>query len=123
MSTDQKTVMKCPYNQLELSLALLRFNSKLEKGELDDNKIQQVALESPGHKFPESKADQNKVIAEANGIDVPTLINSPNYAVLVAEYKHDLLRKTINDFQEKAGLNNDEAWALVMASVGEFDKF
>lgn len=100
--------VKCPYNELELKIALMGLSSV----DLDEAKVKAM-----GEKYELSleKKTINKHIAEDNGIDIPTLISSPNYALLLTEYMQTLVNKMISEMQKEFGLTNIEAWGILAA--------
>ena len=67
-----------------------------------------------------NKVELNKEVAENNGISVETLINSPNYNVLIEEYKNKLIYDTVA-VMKKAGLEDKQAWAIIAQGLGLLD--
>lgn len=111
--------MKCPYNEMQLRIALMNLDKKVE--EIGEDKFAGIMNRVSMNQLPEDKAGQNKLVAESNGIDVATLINSPNYETLMLEYKQGLLLKSIGEMEERLGVDNKTAWAIVVAGMGGLD--
>ena len=104
-------VITVPYDQLSLRLALLSLESKLndEKMYRIKDKIEEIV--------PKGKLDQNERIAEYNGINLETLINSPNYSTLKKEYIANMLNKAVDIIMEE-DFTHKESWAILALSMG-----
>ena len=102
--------MKCPYNELDLKLAMIgmpELTTELE------TKFGNIKLE-----FPQTQAEINKAVAEHNGITLEMLINSPNMGAMITTYREILLLKLIDQLKSELGLTDKQAWALVVAGTG-----
>jgi hypothetical protein len=106
--------MNCPYSAIELKIALLNLPEDAvnpEKSEIVENIIK--------NEFPETThAEINKRVAEDNGISVETLINSPNYTILIEQFHNQLFKRTINLMQEHTGMSEIQAWAVIATAQG-----
>ena len=102
-------MVKSPYNEYDLKLALLGINESLLTDDLINelNSISNV----------KDNVSLQKKVAEYNGIDIITLINSPNYLILVEMYKDNIFKKSL-ELLESKGFKNDEAWAILVMATG-----
>lgn len=104
--------INCPYDDLEINIAALGLNNKLE--------VIDAMLNDPEFtvKFsaPASKADLNKDIANFQGISISELINSPNYNTLVEEYKNSEVHRLLEYLKSK-GFSDKEAWAFLVLGL------
>ena len=104
--------MNCPYTKMELMIALISVEGKLEG---KDDKLQEALVAIA----PEvtTKAGLNVAISEYNGITVQQLIDSPNYKVLVEEYQDNKVCMAISMLERDFGMSNKEAWAMMVAGT------
>ena len=107
--------VQCPYNELQLKIALIAASDKLADVNLQE-KILSKIKETPN--ITEDKAIFNKNIADFNGISVADLINSPNYETLKSEYASTLFYKILNIYKD-FNFTDKEAWALLCLSFGK----
>ena len=107
-----KMEIQCPYTALDMRIAMINLDeSNFTEEKL--NKFQNQVLLSLGN--IDNKADMNKKIAEANGINVETLINSPNYKLLVQEFIAKGVKTIVALSREELGLNDKQAWGVLMS--------
>jgi hypothetical protein len=105
-------MLKCPHDELTLRIASLSMSRKIEKfleekGEENFTKI----LDSISDVVPETLTRKS---AEFHGITVDQLINSSNYEKLTDSFLSDLMGKIIVKLGKEIGLENKEAWALIL---------
>ena len=107
------SVIKCPYDETTLKLALLGLDKKMEDEELTKKISIRLSESLPAY----DKIELNKKIAQYNGISVLDLINSPNYDTLKQEYYQNIINKAIVILKEES-FTDKEAWALITLSTG-----
>ena len=105
--------MNIPYDKMDLLLSLLSIKEEYLTEDLE-NEMSNIG------KNVSNKVELNKEVAENNGISVETLINSPNYNVLIEEYKNKLIYDTVA-VMKKAGLEDKQAWAIIAQGLGLLD--
>lgn len=107
--------LKIPYDGLTLQIALLGLSNKPELMK----KMEKFAEDRKDEdKLLADKAELNKRVAASNGIDVTTLINSPNYQSLLTEYCANIVKQRIEECKKETGMSDKEAWALVAMTMG-----
>lgn len=108
--------MNCPYDKTTLMIGVLGANRKLEEYEKKNGEgSAKKKFEEYSYLFvPETNTDVNKAVAESNGITVGQLINSPNYSTLKNEHAFMMVRKAMNVLKEEFGLDDKEAWGMMM---------
>ena len=105
--------MNCPYDELTLKIALMSGASKLEKY-LNEHGDQAVTA-AIDKVIPSQTMSLTEATAKHHGVDVNTLVNSPNYATMKAEYQAHSISQLIGVFESVIGLENKEAWAVVLS--------
>ena len=110
--------LSCPYDKLSLMTALFTADAKLVAYEKEHG---EGSIESAMTFLPSVKtgADENRAAAEYHGITVEGLINSPNYKILKEEFAASFISKGLARLKENFGLDDKEAWAIVMAGTGK----
>ena len=107
--------MQIPYGKLELQIAAIGI-----KENIDDKLMEHSdwnALEEEMNKFENNRAEFNKATAAFHGVPLETLISSPAYNDLVEAYKDNVLFKVIAFLEEKIGLTNKEAYAVIVSGA------
>lgn len=115
--------MKIPYNSLQLMIASVSAEEKLEKYIKEHGEdVYKVKMQEFGKtiELPKSKAEINKMIAEHNGISVETLINSVNYQKLNDDFSLHLMQGVCNFLKQEFGFNETESYALIASSMDLF---
>ncbi|MDI6734523.1 MAG: hypothetical protein QMD50_03510 [Patescibacteria group bacterium] len=105
--------MKIPYSELDLKIALLGMNDKnfLGKKARDLKKELDAVM-------PVNKAEMNLKVAEYNGIGLKELINSPNYAALLGDYRAHILNTAVGKIEKNLKITNKQAWAVIALVAG-----
>lgn len=117
-------MIKLPYSKIDLQIAVISAAFKIPDDESEYERIfqeifQEIEKETGVSDF--NNAEINIAIAEKNRISVKVLLNSPNYKILLEEYKNFIWRKIHQKIMEKFGLTEIEAWALIVESLIVFD--
>ena len=105
-----------PFTRLTLSIEL--FSEEVRK--IDDEKLADI-IEEHTHLMPGDKRVLLKMVADENGIDERTLINSPNYEVLMEEYGEKVFLRIVNRIREEFNLSRIQAWAVFAQVSGLLD--
>ena len=116
--------MKCPYNRFEILTARLTLNQKLEKnypGEKGDEELAEMFESLVANEFADlgnmTPAEEKLKIAEAQGITVQQLVDSPNYQAFKEEWMESNTLRVMKTIQETLNTTDVEAWAfMIMAS-------
>ena len=107
-------MINVPYTELDLESAFLEL--QLSSAITDEKANNLEAAMNAMYPQKRDVAARNKKIAEENGIGVETLINSPNYSTLVAEYERRVIEECVRKCQELFGISEMQAWALIAKS-------
>jgi predicted esterase YcpF (UPF0227 family) len=100
-------VLNLPYTKMELMLACITAMPKVEEHAIElEGRLNQL------HDI--DKVSINEAVAMQNGISMLDLINSPNMAYLVEQYKSDRMHEAVKIFVE-FGLTEKEAWACLLS--------
>lgn len=102
-----------PYSYFDLVVA--QFTMKDPK--ISDEELKKIGEEIDAEiasRLPKEKKEFNERVAADNGISVETLINSPNYEMLVKEFAGNALKKIVSTIAEKLQLTEKEVWASML---------
>lgn len=97
---------KIPYDELTLRMAMLSIPEDEALLTLLDEIVSDCGVLG-------DPAALNKQVAEAHGISVVDLINSPNRKDLIGEYQIYFLKNKVVSRLVEYGLNDKQAWAIV----------
>ena len=104
--------LKVPYTKNELLLAVVTAATKLEN--LSSEKQEELRDSIDGVCEMDQDGNVNKAVANYNGISVQDLINSPNMAFLIQQWRMVHLNKAVN-VMKNFGFEENEAWAMLLA--------
>jgi len=104
--------IECPYDKVTLKMAALSLADKLT-----DDIGDKIASEANTLCDITDEAGLKKKAAEYHGLSLEMFINSPNYKILMSEFKGYLVKETIKIMQ-KQGLTSEEAWAFFLLGIG-----
>lgn len=101
-------MLKIPYNKIELLLASISINSKMENDPEMQNKIEALIAKTT------FKAENKmKEAAAFIGIPLETLVASPNMKELIEQFEDHKVTEVIHALQTEIGFTQKEAWTLL----------
>lgn len=103
--------LDCPYTKMDLTIAMLGLEQKLEK--IGEENLKQV-LEK---EFKTLNKPLNKEAAKFHGVTVKELIDSPNFEKLQKQYMDSAVNKLVSNVCKKLDLEPVEVWSLIAASI------
>jgi len=106
-------MIKVPYTQWEMQIALLGIEKKFEENK---EALEKVTAELGGKYGEGSK--KTEAIASHYGITVLDLINSPNYSKLVESFDEMVMKEIIGALRSEVGLDDKEAWGVMCLLTG-----
>ncbi|TSC83265.1 MAG: hypothetical protein G01um101419_95 [Parcubacteria group bacterium Gr01-1014_19] len=106
--------MEIPYNEWELKMALCGVPKEMGDGESE--KVKKLLAEIE-RQVPDSKKELNQKVAEANGITVKDLIDSPNYKVLIQDHLSQATRNLVEEMKKEFNITDIQAWAVIAAGL------
>ena len=103
--------VQCPYNKLDLQIALLSLKEEVVNKLNDEvaEKINKIALEPTAIN-----------IANYHGVTAELLLASPNYKTLHSQYMAHITVHTI-EILTSLGFTDKQAWALILTTIGSMD--
>ena len=110
-------MIKLPNSAFDLQITLVGLENRIEELEpaFEEIKSELIAL----HGADAAKFKENA--ANFHGIGLLDLINSPNYSILMNEYKDTIWNLIHTKIMKKLNLKEKEAWALLCAGLGLMD--
>ncbi|MFC1757069.1 hypothetical protein ACFLZC_02865 [Patescibacteria group bacterium] len=70
------------------------------------------------NKLPQNVETFNVLVAKDNGIDIGTLLSSPNYVYLCEEYAEKTAEMLATRLSKEVGYSEVESWAVVAVFLG-----
>lgn len=118
-------MLEIPYNKLEIVLAAVELETEFN---LDKEKLSQklTGINAEIQKeFGISNAEMNKRTAKDNGIAVKTLINSPNYKLLLQLFLERRTKHVVEEIKTKFEFTDIQAWLMIAIAfkVPELEKY
>lgn len=116
------TNIECPYDDLELKLALLSLHKKIDSYAAKKDGERGQAMEKLAEKMGKIKIDASdkQAVASHHNIELEQLLNSKNYQTLVDEYAQFQTGRILGLVKKELGASDREAWAMLFVAAGQF---